>query len=71
MTKERTTLERDADYIDCDLYRLITRVERLYDTHKSRDSYARDNLAKSLKALRKARVGLRVLMHETDREETV
>lgn len=71
MTKERTPLQRDADDIDCDLYRLICRVERLYDTHKRRNAYARDNLVESLQALRRGRVGLRVLMHESDRERTV
>lgn len=71
MTNERTQLQRDADIIDCDLYRIVTRVERLYDTHKERDTYARKNLAESLRALRSARVGLRVLMHESDREQTV
>lgn len=71
MTTERTQLQRDADSIDCDLYRILTRVERLYDTHKARDTYARRNLAESLQALRRGRVGLRVLMHESDREQTV
>jgi len=70
MTKERTPLQRDADSIDSDLYRVLLRVEDLYDRHKRRDSYARDNLSESLQALRRGRVGLRVLMHESDRERT-
>jgi hypothetical protein len=71
MTNERTQLQRDADSIDCDLYRLITRVERLYDANKSRNDYARETLAESLQALRRGRVGVRVLMHDVDRERTI
>lgn len=66
----RTPLEHAANCIDCDLYRILLRVEDLYDTYKLRNSYARENLSKTLQSLRSGRVGLRVLMHANDREQT-
>jgi len=67
---ERTSLQRDADRLDCDLYRLLSRVEALYDGNK-RNREVRKYLSDSLSGLRGARVGLRCLMHKFDRERTV
>lgn len=67
---ERTTLQRRADQLDSDLFRLLGRVEDLYDRYK-RNSEARKYLADSLNGLRGARVGLRCLMHTRDRERTI
>jgi hypothetical protein len=70
MTKQRSQLQQEADKIDCELFRLISRVEYLYDTHK-RQSSLRKLLHDSLMGLRGARVGLRMCMHERDRKETM
>lgn len=67
---ERTQLERDADRLDCDLYRLLGRVEALYDRHKKYHDQ-RKYLSESLRGLRSARVGLRCLMHKDDRAATI
>lgn len=66
MSIPRTELQRDADRLDCDLYRLICRVEVLWQDYPR----ARDKLHDSLQGLRGARNGLRSLMHELDRKET-
>jgi len=65
--KQRTALEREADAMDCDLFRVLTRAERLYDEHK-RIKDVRDNLEPTLNQLRSARSGLRQLMHKDDRK---
>ena len=66
-------IEITADQIDCDLYRIICRVERLYDSVK-RNSYTDGprvrGLHKSLQGLRHARTGIRMLMAEDDRKRT-
>lgn len=66
----RTALQRKADSLDRDLYRLLCRVEDLYDQHK-RDEQTREYISDSLSCLRGARVGLRCLMHKRDRERTI
>lgn len=66
----RTPLQKRADQLDRDLYRLLSSVEHLYDRNK-RNSVVRKYLADSLSGLRGARVGLRSLMHKFDRERTV
>jgi hypothetical protein len=66
---DRTTLQRKADQIDCDLYRVLSRVESLYDEYKRHERH-RTSIAKALSGLRSARVELRGLMHPTDRERT-
>jgi hypothetical protein len=67
MTKERTQLQRDANSLDCDLFRLLCRAERLYADNRD----AQKLLGDSLRGLRGARVGLRLCMHEQDRKETM
>lgn len=62
----RTVLQKEADAIDCDLYRLITRVERLAETIK----VAGPQLRSVSSALWAARPGLRQFMHRDDREAT-
>jgi len=65
----RTELQRRADDIDRDLYRLICRVEDMYDGNK-RSSVVRDGLGPALQKLRHARAEVRNLMHEDDRKTT-
>lgn len=67
---ERTTLQRRADQLDCDLFRLLGRVEALYDEHK-RNKEVSKYLADSMAGIRGARIGLRCLMHKRDRERTI
>lgn len=68
--KGRTDLQRRADEADCDLYRVICRVERMYDEIKGARGERITNLHKSLQDLRNARSGIRNFMHEDDRERT-
>lgn len=71
MAKQRTRLETDADAIDCDLYRIICRVERIYDDFKRHEEGSRvTDLHRSLQSLRHARVGIRMLMDVDDRART-
>ena len=67
----RTQIQKDADAIDCDLYRVICSVERLYDSIKRHSGPRVTDLHKSLQGLRNARVGIRMLMDESDRARTV
>lgn len=69
--EKRTAIEAKADAIDCDLYRVITRVERLYDSIKRHTGPRVTDLHKSLMDLRGARAGIRMLMHDADRKRTV
>lgn len=62
----RTELQRESDSIDCELYRLIVRAERLWDAHRG----ARTELHQSLQSLRSARIGLRMCMHPDDAKTT-
>jgi hypothetical protein len=66
----RTEIEKTADAIDCDLYRVICRVERLYDGLKRHTGPRVKDLHKSLQGLRSARVGIRMLMNDDDRKRT-
>lgn len=66
----RTDLQRRANDADCDLYRVICQVERMYDEVK-RDSRKGADLHKSLMGLRNARSGIRALMHADDRTRTL
>ena len=68
--KRRTDIERTVDRIDCELYRLVGRIERLYDEHK-RDHNTRAAIHKALMSIRAARTELFSLMHEHDREITI
>ncbi|MGH8326885.1 MAG: hypothetical protein ACRET2_09000 [Steroidobacteraceae bacterium] len=63
----RTELQREADAADCDLYRLICRLETMYRRHEDKQT----ELAKALNGLSRARTPLRMLMHEADRETTL
>lgn len=63
-------VEVAADQIDCDLYRVICRVENLYDSLKRHDGPKVTELHKSLQSLRHARTGIRMLMAEVDRKRT-
>lgn len=67
--KRRTELQRDADNADCDLYRVLSRVEAMYDANK-RDRETAKSLGPTLQHLRLARGGLRALMHKDDRKGT-
>lgn len=69
MTNRRTEIEREANMADCELYRVISRIERLYDSNK-RDKIIRANLGHTLNYLRNARFGLRMLMHADDAART-
>lgn len=68
--EQRTSMQRDADAADCDLYRVICRVERLYDSIKRHSGPRVTDLHKSLQGLRNARTGIRMLMHADDRART-
>jgi hypothetical protein len=67
--KRRTSLQRAADSMDCDLFRVLMRAEHTYDENK-RDKGVRDVLGPALNQLRNARSGLRQLMHKDDRKGT-
>jgi len=64
--KQRSTLQRECDAMDCDLYRIICRAERLAETIK----VAGPKLRYVVSRLRSARPGLRELMHVDDRKGT-
>lgn len=70
MADLRTRLQREADSLDCDLYRLICRAERMYDGIKRHTGPKVGNFHKSLMSLRSARSGIRTLMHADDRSRT-
>lgn len=67
----RTEIQRDANDIDCELYRVITRVERLYDGIKRRNPVSSREVLKALMSLRSARKPIRDLMHKHDVEMTI
>jgi hypothetical protein len=62
-----TEIERAADRLDCDLYRVLCQIERLWEREKS----TRPMLAVTLHYLRQARPNLRALMCEEDRRATL
>jgi hypothetical protein len=62
----RTELQTEADRIDCDLYRIISAVERLAD----RIPIAGAQLRAVAYTLHNARPGLRRFMHADDRRLT-
>jgi hypothetical protein len=64
----RSKREREADSIDCDLFRLLNRVESLYQD--ARQTHRASRLSESLIALRSARIGIRLFMHPDDIERT-
>jgi hypothetical protein len=66
----RTRLQREADSLDCDLYRLICRAERMYDGIKKHTGPRVADFHKCLMRLRSARSGIRMLMHGDDRART-
>lgn len=70
MADLRTRLQREADSLDCDLYRLICRAERMYDEIKRHTGPRVGDFHKSLMSLRSARSGIRMLMHDNDRART-
>lgn len=67
----RTEIERDADAADRELYSVICRVERLYDSIKRHKGQRVTDLHKSLQGLRIARTGIRMLMNDDDRARTI
>lgn len=67
---QRTPLQAEADEIDCELFRVITRVERMYDGIKRHTGPRVTDLHKSLMGLRAARAGIRMLMSDNDRART-
>lgn len=70
MTIVRTKVQRDADKADCDLFRVIAKVESIYDSVKHHNGQRVTDLHKSLMELRHARSGIRMMMHESDRART-
>jgi hypothetical protein len=62
----RTFLQREADKIDCQLFRLISQVETL----ATREPEHSDELRTVSRALRLNRTGIRMLMHIDDRKLT-
>lgn len=68
---KRTDLQLKADQADCDLYRVIAQVERIYDSIKRHTGPRVEDLHKSLMGLRRARTGIRMLMHADDRARTI
>ena len=71
MVSRRTDIQRKADQADCDLYRVIAQVERMYDSIKRHRGRGVEDLHKSLMKLRSARTGIRMLMHADDRARTI
>lgn len=71
MSRVRTKLQSSTDALDCDLYRIVSRLETLYDATKRPDLQSALKLHQALVSLRAARTPLRSLMHEQDRKETV
>jgi uncharacterized protein YcbK (DUF882 family) len=67
--KQRTAIQKEADNVDCDLYRLLMRLERLYDGYK-RYEVVRAYLGPALNDLRAGRSKLRLLMHKDDLKGT-
>lgn len=65
----RTPLQAEVDKIDCNLYNLLTRIERLAEEHKNH-SYNSHWLQGSMNSLRATRARIRQLMHNDDREAT-
>lgn len=70
MNEPKTSLQKDADSADCDLYRIICRVERIYDSIKYHRGPRVTDLYRSLQYLHDARTGIRMLMHPDDRSRT-
>jgi hypothetical protein len=70
MAMSSREVEITADQIDCDLYRVICRVENLYDSLKRETSPQITDLHKSLQGLRHARSGIRNLMSVSDQKRT-
>lgn len=73
MAELRTDVQKAADDIDCDLFRVLCRTEQLY--HALTRKYPQPgpritDLGDSLSSLRRARSGIRMLMHEDDRART-
>jgi hypothetical protein len=67
----KTQLQRTADHLDCDLYRIICSVEGLYaDAQKQQDRDLMKVIKEVLDGLRSARPHLRRLMNEEDRKAT-
>lgn len=64
--EQRTELQRATDSADCDLYRVICRIEALADRIK----VAGPKLRGVANKLHAARSDLRSFMHPTDREAT-
>jgi hypothetical protein len=62
----RTVLQREADSIDCDIYRLQSKLERLADQIKT----AGPALRRAAMELAGARPHVRRFMHEYDRSRT-
>lgn len=66
MANRRSTLQEEANEADCDLYRVISRLEGLAD----RLPIAGPKLRAVANKLHAARPALRDLMHPADRERT-
>jgi hypothetical protein len=62
----RTKLQAEADSVDCDVFRLIWRLERLYDANRQNDR-AQEKIHRALEQLRGARPHIRSLMSNEDR----
>lgn len=62
----RTVLQRECDSIDCDVHRLMSKLERLADRIKT----AGPALRRAAMELASARPHVRRFMHEYDRSRT-
>lgn len=67
--ERRSPIQTAANEIDMELFRLLTRAERLYgDTRATRET--RHYSVELCHAIRMARANARLLMHSDDREHT-
>jgi hypothetical protein len=64
--RRRTELERDANRLDLDLFRILSRVKSLGGDHRT----AGEPMSRAVELLNRARQHIRGLMHDEDRRET-
>lgn len=67
MIVRRTQLQQQADAADLELYRVISRLERMHEAYPK----ARQSIRSALQKVRAARSPVRELMHEYDRCITI
>jgi len=67
---ERSAIQEAADDIDCNLFRLLSRVEMLAQQHQ-RNPDVRLKLRAAASDMRSARAEIRCLMHPEDTAKTI